>query len=84
MDRNEYLIEKSDGTTIKAYANGYDVSAVGTLSLGQLQEFAGQRYTALVLSLQSSQWVSIYEMKNGRPSYLETGMIKSAGGLVVQ
>lgn len=84
MDRNEYLIEKSDGTTIKAYANGYDVSAVGTLSLGQIQEYNGQTYTALVLSLQSSQWVSICQMKNGRQAYLETGMIKSAGGLVVQ
>lgn len=75
MNRNEYVIIKPDGKTITAYANGYDVSAVGTLSLGQIQEFAGQKYTALVLSLQSTQWASIYQKKNGCPAYLETGTI---------
>ena len=84
MKRNQYIISKRNGEKMVAYANGYDVSASGTLSLGQVHEHNGQPYTALVLSLQPDQWESIHQQDGERPKYMETGMIKSAGVLAVQ
>jgi len=83
MKRNQYIITKTDGYTLTAWANGYDVSASGTLSLGQIAEHNGQSYTALVLSMQSSEWKTIHQVENGREKYLETGTIEKVG-LVMQ
>ena len=83
MKRNQYVITKPDGSTMNVWANGYDVSANGTLSLGQIAEFNGQSYTALVLSIQPSEWKTIHQVDGERPKYLESGVIEKVG-LVMQ
>lgn len=82
MKRNQYIITKTNGDTLTAWANGYDVSQYGTLSLGQIAEFNGQTYTALVLSMQPSEWKTIHQVDGDRPKYLETGTIEKAGFVI--
>lgn len=83
MKRNQYIITKPNGDTLTAWANGYDVSSSGTLSLGQIAEFNGQSYTALVLSMQPAEWTTIHQVEGERPKYLESGVIEKVG-LVIQ
>lgn len=82
MKRNQYVITKSNGSELVAWANGYDISSSGVLSLGQLNEYKGQQYTALILSLNADEWHSIHQVENGRAKYHETGSIEKIGVVI--
>jgi hypothetical protein len=82
MTRYKYVITKRGGETMEVYGDGFEISATGVLSIGQMMEIQGETVPMIVLCLNADCWVSIHKEMDGRPCYQSMGNFKIAKGFV--
>lgn len=74
----------ANGGKTDLFADGYEVSPVGVLSIIHARNINGQVHGVFISSYAAGQWLAIDEVQNGRPVYEQSGDIVAVPAGYVQ